>query len=147
MSHNIWSLSWAASCESLCLRKFIFIISTDSFYLSEESTKPLNPKATNAKMQRENRPCDIPDGLFLCQCCGSQHILHPELCTEVSKLPFTLSPLRKRGSLQILPVVVIHKLSVFELKQCYLWWITIRSFIMLLGECVLHSFYKQLCET
>lgn len=47
-------------------------------------------------------------------------ILNFAFSTEISKLPSTLSPLRKRGSLQILPVVVICKLRVFELRKCCL---------------------------
>jgi len=47
-------------------------------------------------------------------------ILSFAFSTKVSKLPSPLSPLGKRGPLQILPVVVIHKLSKYELKEVLL---------------------------
>lgn len=68
-------------------------------------------------------------------------ILSFAFSTEISKLPSLLSPLRTRGPLQILPVVVNYKLSMFKLREVLLRMNYCETFVLI------HCVTQRICFT
>lgn len=120
--YNIWSLSWVTFCDS-CAQGIIW--SSSSLKIAsifQKKAQKANPKTTNAKCKEKSDLVIYLAAIFAVSIVTLNLLLTLSFAfsTEISKLPFPLPPLRTRGPLQILPVVVNCKLSMFELREVLL---------------------------